>query len=145
VKLPGLGDLTASVPAPLNLRWGKLFLPWDAYPMTESSWHLGLCSWSTCYVRRQWDGFSTRVDIFRCVWAPTANSLRARLLRPPLPEVMGSAMPIHCKEPPGMLDQGPVSMSRTNKRGREGKQVSKLCLPALIIGWRSHDVDYSQD
>jgi hypothetical protein len=52
VKLPRLRELTASVPAVLSLTWGKLFLPWDAYPTAESSIHLGVYSWFICYVRR---------------------------------------------------------------------------------------------
>jgi hypothetical protein len=38
------GESTASVSALLNLTWGKSFLLGDAYPMTESSWCLGMYS-----------------------------------------------------------------------------------------------------
>jgi hypothetical protein len=46
------GELTASVPALLNLTWGKSLLPGDAYPMVESLWHLGMYSWSSYCVRQ---------------------------------------------------------------------------------------------
>jgi hypothetical protein len=54
--------------------------------MAESSWHLGVYSWSSCYVKRWWDGFCTQVHTIRCAWVPTATSHRARHLRSPLPE-----------------------------------------------------------
>jgi hypothetical protein len=38
------GELTALVPALLNLTWGKSFLPGDAYPLAVSSWRLGVYS-----------------------------------------------------------------------------------------------------
>jgi hypothetical protein len=66
--------------------------------MAESSWHLGMYSWSCYCVRRWWDGFSTQVHSIRCVWAPAATSLCARLLQAPLSEVLGSAMLIHLLE-----------------------------------------------
>jgi hypothetical protein len=42
-----------------------------------------------------------------------------------------------------MLDRGPGSVSRVNKRGGEGRQVAKSCMPVLIIGCRSDGMDYS--
>jgi hypothetical protein len=79
------------------------------------------------------------------VWAPAATSLRARLKRPPLPKALGSAMLIHCRELPSMLNRGPRSVPWVDERGRRGRQVAKFSLPALIVGWRSDGVDYSQD
>jgi hypothetical protein len=34
---------------------------------------------------------------------------------------------------------------RVDERGGIGKQVVKLCLSALIVGWRSYDMYYSRD
>jgi hypothetical protein len=66
-------------------------------------------------------------------------------LRLPLLEALGSAMLIHCRQSLGMLDWGPGFVPQVNERGRRGKQVAKLCLPVLIVGWRSDDMDYSCD
>jgi hypothetical protein len=46
------GELIALVLALPNLTWSKLFLPWDAYPMTDSSWRFRMYSWSSGYIRR---------------------------------------------------------------------------------------------
>jgi hypothetical protein len=59
VKPSGLGELTASVPALLNLTCRKSFLLEDVYLMAESSCRLGVYSWSICCVRWLWDRFST--------------------------------------------------------------------------------------
>jgi hypothetical protein len=66
-------------------------------------------------------------------------------LRPPLLEALGSAMLIRCRQSLGMLDWGPGFVPQVNERGGRGKQVAKLCLPVLIVGWRSDDMDYSWD
>jgi hypothetical protein len=148
VKPPGLGylvELTALVPALPNLTWGKSFLPGDAYPMAESSWHLGVYSCSCCCIRRRWDGSSTWVHTIKCVWAPVATSLHARFLWPPLPEVLGSAMLIHLWEAPGCIPPG-TRVPTPGQRDRwDGSQVAKSWLPALIVGWRSDGMDYSRD
>jgi hypothetical protein len=115
------GELTASIPTLPNLTWGKSFLPGDAYPMAESSWHLGVYSWSCCCVRWRWDGFSTRVHTIRCTWAPTATSLHARFLCPPLLKVLGLAMLIRCGRPSGAFYWGLGFLPRFNKRGGMGR------------------------
>jgi hypothetical protein len=69
-------------------------------------------------------------------------SLRAKFLRPPLPEALGLAMLFRCRESLGTLDRGPESVPRVDERGRRGRQVVKFCLPMLIVGWKSDDVDY---
>jgi hypothetical protein len=142
-EAPMLGEWTASVPALPNLTWGKSFLPWYAYPMVGSSWHLGVYSWSICCVRQRWDRFSTWVHIVRRVWATEVTSLHARLIRPPLPEVLGSTTLICCWEPEGMLDRRPRSASQIDKRSEEGRYVVKFSLSTLIVGWRSDVVHYS--
>jgi hypothetical protein len=101
------GELTIWIPTLPNLVWGKLFLPWDSYPLAESSWHLGVYSWSSCYVRRRWDGFCTWVRTDGCVWVPAPTSLRVRRLRPPLPKAPWLAMLIRYGKPPCTFDQGP--------------------------------------
>jgi hypothetical protein len=53
--LPGhrylMESLFASIPALLKLTYGKSFLPGEAYPIAESSRHLGVYSQSS-YVRQ---------------------------------------------------------------------------------------------
>jgi hypothetical protein len=63
--------------------------------MAESSWHLGVYSWSSCYVRRWWNGFHTRVHIVRCAWVSVATPPRSRRLRPPFLDTRsGNAYPL---------------------------------------------------
>jgi hypothetical protein len=50
---------------------------------------------------------------------------------------------IHCGEPPCMFDRGLGSLPRVVERGRRGRQVVKSCLPVVIVGWRSDDVEHS--
>jgi hypothetical protein len=59
--------------------------------------------------RRRWDGFITRVHTLICAWAPAAMSLRARHLRPPLPESLDLAMFIHCGKLLGVFNRAQVS------------------------------------
>jgi hypothetical protein len=73
-----------------------------------------------------------------------ATSLCARRLRPPLSEALGLPKLIRRRKPPGMLDRGPRSLPRVKERGGRGRQVEKSRLLALIIGWRSDGMDYSQ-
>jgi hypothetical protein len=67
------------------------------------------------------------------------------LLRQRSFEALGSAMLICCRQSLGMLDWGPGFVPQVNERGGRGKQVAKLCLPVLIVRWRSDDMDYSWD
>jgi hypothetical protein len=68
-----IGSMAIVLPRPSNCHNG-------------SSWHLGMYSWSGCYVRQRWDGFYTRVFTIRCTWVSVATSLCAKRLRSPLPE-----------------------------------------------------------
>jgi hypothetical protein len=55
------------------------------------------------------------------------------------------AMFIRSGEPLGTFDRGPGSLPRVIERSERGRQVVKSRLPALIVGWRSDDVDYFRD
>jgi hypothetical protein len=44
-----------------------------------------------------------------------------------------------------MLDQGPGSMPWVDERCGRGRQVVKSHLYALIVGWRSDDIDHFRD
>jgi hypothetical protein len=105
------GELTVRVPALPNLTCGKLFLQWDIYPTVESSWCLGMYSWSSYYVRQWWDGYNTRVHTVKCAWAHVAMSVCVRHLRPPLLKAPELAMLMRCWKPPGVFDQGPGSLA----------------------------------
>jgi hypothetical protein len=54
------------------------------------------------------------------------------------------AMLICCGHPPGMLDRGARVNVPGQRERREGKQVVKSHLLALIVGWRSNGVDRSR-
>jgi hypothetical protein len=101
------GGASLGVPVLPNLTWSKSFLLGHVYPLSESSWHLGVYPWSRYYVRQQWDRFSTQVHAIGCAWVPVAPSRRARCLRLPLPEAPGLAMLIHCRKPSGAFDWRP--------------------------------------
>jgi hypothetical protein len=125
--------LTTLVPALPNLTWGKLFIPGDAYPMAESSWHLGVYSWSCCCVRQRWDRYSTQVHIVICVWAPMATFLHARFLRPLLLEVLGSAMLIHFVERPRVRSIGdPGSCPGRLERWDEQSGGGEILAPFVV-------------
>jgi hypothetical protein len=89
--------------------------------MAESSWRLGVYSWSCCYVRLRWDGFNIRVHTVRCVWASTVTSLHARLIWPPLHEVLVSAMLIRLWEAPECALPGTRVFAPGQQERRDGQ------------------------
>jgi hypothetical protein len=78
-------SLSSLIPAIQNITHGKLFLPGGAYPLVALWWYLDMYPWSS-EVRRQWDGFYTRVHSVRCEWVLTATFHHAKRLRLTLPE-----------------------------------------------------------
>jgi hypothetical protein len=119
------GELT--VPTLLNLTRSKSFLPRHAYPISETSWHLGVYLWSIYYVRQWWDRFSTWVRAIRCVWAPVAMSHHDRRLRLPLPKASGRQMLIRYWRPPDVFGRwhGPCPVWR--EAGRADKWWNPAC------------------